>query len=146
MLAVALLKQAVCTPRAQDGRDPSGIAIASPLDAAPFASATPMEPVAVNALLAPIALYPNALLGAMLATAAHPQEVMDGDNWRRGNPTLDRPTLDIAAGKAGFGPGARAWLAFPTVLDMMCQNFDWTQQLGAAFNAEFSDGSPSAVH
>ena len=95
-----------------------------------------MEPVAFNELLAPIALYPDALLGAMLATAAHRQEVMDGDNWRRENPTLDRPTLDIAAGKAGFGPGARALLACPTVLDIMCQNFDWTQQLGAAFNAE----------
>ena len=136
VLAVTLLMGGGYAARAQDGRDPSGTASASPLDAAPPASAAAMEPVALEELLAPIALYPDALLGAMFATAAHPQEVMDAGNWRLENPALEGPALDTAAEKAGFGPGARALLAFPTVLDMMCQNFDWTQQLGAAFNTD----------
>ena len=128
VLAVALLAGVSYAAHAQDGRNPS--------DAAPPASAAAMEPVALEELLAPIALYPDALLGAMFAAAAHPQEVMDAGNWRLENPALEGPALDIAAEKAGFGPGTRALLAFPTVLDMMCQNFDWTQQLGAAFNAD----------
>ena len=136
VLAVALLTGASYAAHAQDGGNPSGTAIASPLDAAPPASAAAMEPVALEELIAPIALYPDALLGAMFAAAAHPQEVMDAGNWRLENPALEGPALDAAAEKAGFGPGTRALLAFPTVLDMMCQNFDWTQQLGAAFNAD----------
>ena len=128
VLAAALLTGGGYAAYAQDGGNPS--------DAAPPASAAAMEPVALEELLAPIALYPDALLGAMFAAAAHPQEVMDAGNWRLENPALEGPALDTAAEKAGFGPGTRALLTFPTVLDMMCQNFDWTQQLGAAFNAD----------
>ncbi|MSQ69539.1 MAG: DUF3300 domain-containing protein, partial [Gammaproteobacteria bacterium] len=123
---------ALCAP--DEGADTPALASAGA--AVPAASAAAMEPAALEELLAPIALYPDALLGAMFAAASHSQEVMDAGNWRLENSSLAGPALDAAAAKAGFGPGTRALLAFPTVLDMMCKNFDWTQQLGAAFNAD----------
>jgi len=103
---------------------------------APPASAEAMEPTALEELLAPIALYPDTLLGAMFGAASRPQEVMDAGNWRLENKSLVGKELDTAAQTAGFGPAARTLLAFPSVLDMMCQNFDWTKQLGSAFNAD----------
>ena len=106
------------------------------LELEPPASADALEPTALEELLAPIALYPDALLGAMFATASHPQEVLDAGNWRLDKTTLTGRELDEAAERSGFGPGARMLLAFPSVLDMMCQNFAWTRRLGAVFNAD----------
>ena len=95
-----------------------------------------MAPAALDELLAPIALYPDALLAQVLAAAAYPQEVMDGGNWLLQNTSLQGQSLQDAAKQAGFGPPMQALVMFPSVVDMMCQNFDWTKQLGSAFNAD----------
>lgn len=111
---------------------------AAPADAsvaAPPAPPEAMTPAALEELLAPIALYPDALLGPLLTAATHPQEVMDGGNYLL-QTKLTGKELDADAEKAGFGPSTRALLQFPTVVDMMCQNFDWTQQLGSAMNTD----------
>jgi hypothetical protein len=105
-------------------------------EAAPPASTDAMAPAALDELLAPVALYPDALLAQVLAAAAAPQEVMDGGNWLLQNTSLQGQTLQDAAKQAGFGPPMQALVMFPTVVDMMCQNFDWTKQLGSAFNAD----------
>lgn len=85
--------------------------------------------------MAPIALYPDSLFGVLLTSATHPQEVMDGGNWLLQQKATGE-ALDAEAEKAGFGPSMRALMQFPTVVDMMCQNFDWTQQLGSAMNTD----------
>jgi hypothetical protein len=103
---------------------------------APPASADAMAPAALDELLAPVALYPDALLAQVLAAATNPQEVMDGGNWLLQNTSLQGQALQDAAKQAGFGPPMQALVMFPTVVDMMCQNFDWTKQLGSAFNAD----------
>ncbi len=103
---------------------------------APPASTDAMAPAALDELLAPVALYPDALLAQVLAAAAYPQEVMDGGNWLLQNTSLQGQPLQDAAKQAGFGPPMQALVMFPTVVDMMCQNFDWTKQLGSAFNAD----------
>ena len=104
--------------------------------AAPAASSDAMAPAALDELLAPVALYPDALLAQVLAAAANPQEVMDGGNWLLQNTNLQGQALQDAAKQAGFGPPMQALVMFPTVVDMMCQNFDWTKQLGSAFNTD----------
>jgi uncharacterized protein DUF3300 len=93
-------------------------------------------PDALEELLAPIALYPDALLGQMLAASVNAQEVLDGGNWLLANQDLDAAALDAAALQVGFGPAMSALLHFPTVVDMMCQQIDWTRQLGSAFTSD----------
>ena len=44
--------------------------------------------------------------------------------------------LNAAAQKAGFGPAMLALVQYPTVVDMMCQQIDWTKQLGSAFSSD----------
>jgi hypothetical protein len=105
-------------------------------EAAPPASTDAMAPAALDELLAPIALYSDPLLAQVLAAAANPQEVMDGGNWLLQNTSLQGQSLQDAAKQAGFGPSMQALVMFPSVVDMMCQNFDWTKQLGSAFNAD----------
>jgi Protein of unknown function (DUF3300) len=103
---------------------------------APVLAASALEPAKLDELLAPIALYPDALLGQILAAAAYPQEVMDGGNWVVQHADLKGQALQDEAMKAGFGPSMQALVQFPTVLDMMCSNFDWTKQIGSAFNTD----------
>ena len=83
-------------------------------------------PEALDELLAPIALYPDQLVGQILAASVNAQEVLDAGNWLLQNENLTGAPLDTAAQKAGFGPAVRALVHFPTVVDMMCQEIDWT--------------------
>lgn len=93
-------------------------------------------PDALEQLVAPIALYPDQLVGQILAASVNSQEVLDAGNWLLQNQNLQGDALDAAATKAGFGPAMRALVRFPTVVDMMCQNIDWTRQLGTAFTSD----------
>ena len=97
---------------------------------------TSWTPEALEELLAPIALYPDQLLGQILAASINSQEVLDGGNWLIQNQNLTGKDLDAAAQKAGFGPAMLALVQFPTVIDMMCEQIDWTKQLGSAFNTD----------
>ena len=99
------------------------------------AASTPEQ---LDKLLAPIALYPDALLMQVLAASVNSQEVLDGGNWLLQNKTLQGDQLDAASKAAGFGPAMQALMHFPQVVDMMCSEMDWTSQLGDAFNANQS--------
>ncbi|HEY6644268.1 DUF3300 domain-containing protein [Povalibacter sp.] len=112
-------------------------AIATAPQAVPAAAVTQASwaPDALEELLAPIALYPDALLSQILAASVNSQEVLDGGNWLLQNENHKGDELDRAAEKAGFGPAMRALLQFPSVVDMMCQQIDWTKQVGSAFTS-----------
>jgi len=124
-------------PAASD--DPAATAAApspAPIVPAPAVTQASWAPDALEELLAPIALYPDALLAQILAASINAQEVLDAGNWLLQNQTLTGDALDAAAQKAGFGPATRALVQFPTVVDMMCQQIDWTRQLGSAFTSD----------
>lgn len=91
----------------------------------------------LDELLAPVALYPDPVLAVLLQSAVDPQQVMDGGNWLvlDENKNLKEAALDEASKKAGFTPVMQALLHYPTVVDLMCTQFDWTKQLGAAYEA-----------
>ncbi|MGB9431054.1 MAG: DUF3300 domain-containing protein [Candidatus Acidiferrum sp.] len=96
----------------------------------------------LDELLGPVALYPDPVLAVLLQASVDPQEVMDGGNWLAldQNQNLKEAALDQASSQAGFTPVMQALLHYPTVVDLMCQQFDWTKQLGAAYQ-----GNPKAV-
>ena len=115
------------------------VVLTSPAQAPPPAtqpSAVDTSPAALDHLLAPIALYPDALLMQVLAASVHQQEVLDGGNWLLEHKDLEGAQLDAAAKKAGFGAAMTALFRFPDVVDLMCTQLDWTGQLGQAFNAD----------
>jgi hypothetical protein len=121
-------------PGAQSGTtEPVSAATAAPASAVTEAS---WSPDTLDNLLAPIALYPDALVGQILTASVNSQEVLDAGNWLLQNQNLQGEALDSAAEKAGLGPATRALIQFPQVVDMMCQEIDWTRQLGAAFTSD----------
>ena len=93
----------------------------------------------LDALVAPIALYPDALLAQVLMAATYPLEVVQADRFAKANPSLKGDKLDEALVKQDWDASVKALVATPTVLDMMNKDLDWTQKLGDAVLAQQPD-------
>ena len=90
----------------------------------------PPSPEALEKLVAPIALYPDPLVAQILPASTNPLEIFEAaDAVANGA----RPSQETAA---KWDPSIQALLSFPTVLKMMRDKIEWTQQLGQAFAAD----------
>lgn len=87
-------------------------------------------------LLAPVALYPDALLAQVLMASTYPLEVVEAARWRKANPALSGKALEDALQALRWDPSVKSLAAFPPVLEMMNEQLAWTQQLGDAFLAD----------
>jgi hypothetical protein len=90
----------------------------------------------LDQLLAPIALYPDALLAQILMAATYPLEVVQAARWVKAYPNVTGPQLEAAMQQQPWEPSVKSLTAFPQVLAMMDGNLDWTQKLGDAFLAQ----------
>ena len=97
------------------------------------AAATAPSAAELDTLLAPVALYPDALLGQMLLCAANPGKVGTLREWMQSRPTLKGSELQDAATAAGFEPSYVVIAVFPQVVDMMADQIAWTTKIGQAF-------------
>jgi len=131
VLVGAMILPAACGKKAAEA-PPAGTA-ATAAQAATPGSWTPEQ---LEELLAPIALYPDVVLGHVLSASTNPQEVLDAGNWLIEHQDLTGAQVDKEAGKLGLSPSTRALLQFPEALDMMCMQMEWTTELGQAFNAD----------
>ncbi len=97
--------------------------------AAQDANLTPRE---LDNLVAPIALYPDALMAQILAAATYPDQITAANDWLKANSNLKDQALMEAADKQDWDPGVKALTQFPSVLDNMAKNLSWTSALGEA--------------
>ncbi|MGO4736847.1 DUF3300 domain-containing protein [Bosea sp. 2KB_26] len=104
-----------------------------PVDQAPLAAAQ------LDALLAPIALYPDSLLAQVLMASTYPLEVVQAERWIAENKKLKGDALKAAAEKQAWDDSIKALVATPSVLEMMSKNLEWTQKLGDAVLAQETD-------
>src|SRR5436190_1890301 len=124
---------------------PAQVAAPPPQQQAP----APASPAAAGAkafsqqeldqLLAPIALYPDALLAQVLMASTYPLEVVAADRWAKANPGLKDKALEDALQQQSWDPSVKSLAVFPQVLTMMSEKIDWTQKLGDAFLAQQKD-------
>ena len=89
----------------------------------------------LDALLAPIALYPDQLLSQILIAATYPLDVVEAARFMQQNPNLNGDALNQALEGKNWDPSVLSLTGFPQVLAMMNDKLDWTQQLGDAFLA-----------
>jgi uncharacterized protein DUF3300 len=87
----------------------------------------------LDALLAPIALYPDPLLSNILEAATYPDDVRQAAAWLRANPQLTGEQAVRAAEPTLWPPSVKALLAFPDLLARMDESPQWTADLGGAF-------------
>src|ERR1700756_4506945 len=107
--------------------------------AAPPADQTLLKPEQLEALVAPIALYPDALLANMLAASTYPLEVVEADRFVKDKKDLKGDALEAQVAKKGWDDSVKALTAPPSVLDMMSDKLDWTKSLGDAMLAQQAD-------
>lgn len=87
----------------------------------------------LDQMLAPIALYPDALLSQVLIASTYPLEVIQADRWVRSNKDLKTEDALKFAENKDWDPSVKALVAFPDILKRMSDDVDWTQSLGDAF-------------
>jgi len=90
-------------------------------------------------LVAPIALYPDALLSQVLVASTYPLEVVEAQQWLQQNGNLQGRTLMPAAQQQNWDPSVQALVAFPDVVARLSRNVQWTTDLGNAFLAQPAD-------
>jgi Protein of unknown function (DUF3300) len=90
----------------------------------------------LDQMLAPIALYPDALLAQILMSTGDPPKVAELDKWLKANTQLKGTELQDAAVKAGFEPSFVALALFPPVVAKLAEQIAWTTLLGQAFAAD----------
>src|ERR1700722_13837707 len=100
---------------------------------------TLLKPEQLEALVAPIALYPDAPCANMLAASTYPLEVVEADRWFKENKNLKVDALKTAVDKKSWDDSVKALAATPSVLDMMSDKLDWTKDLGDAMLAQQAD-------
>src|SRR5215469_7556348 len=111
----------------------------SPAPQASQADQQLLKPEQLDALLAPIALYPDALLAQILMASTYPLEVIEAERWVTANKNLKDDALKTAVGKQSWDDSVKSLVATPSVLDMMSDKLDWTQKLGDAVLAQQPD-------
>ncbi len=89
--------------------------------------------------MAPIALYPDALVAQILSAATFPDQVAVADNWLQTNKALTGSALTQAVDKQTWDPSVKALTQFPSVLDKMAQSLAWTSSLGEAYHNQQAD-------
>ena len=90
----------------------------------------------LDQMLAPIALYPDALLSQVLMASTYPLEVVEAARWTRANPGLQGDAAVRAVENQDWDPSVKSLAAFPQVLQRMDENLRWTESLGDAFLAQ----------
>ena len=93
----------------------------------------------LDQLVAPIALYPDALLAEVLMASTYPLEVVQADRWATENKALKGDQLKAAVDKQTWDDSVKSLVATPSVLTMMSTKLDWTQKLGDTVLAQQAD-------
>ncbi len=99
----------------------------------PTSSYTPQSPQQLQQLVAPIALYPDSLIGSILPAATFPEQIVEADRWLQANPNLTGGDLANVVNQQPWDASVKALTAFPAVLGNMDQNLSWTSSLGQAY-------------
>lgn len=96
----------------------------------PTTAGAPLSGPQIEQLLAPIALYPDALLAQVLMASTYPLEIVQAHRWRTGHGSLTGAALDQALQGQPWDVSVKSLVPFPDVLRLLNDHLDWTQQLG----------------
>jgi hypothetical protein len=93
----------------------------------------PLVASQLEQLVAPIALYPDALVAQILAASTYPQQVQEADRWRQSQGYVAPEQIASGADEQNWDPSVKALTAFPQVLAQMDRNLQWAAELGNAY-------------
>ena len=98
-----------------------------------------LKPEELDALVAPIALYPDSLLSLVLIASTYPLEVVQADRWLKENKKLKADQLKAKIDEQPWDDSVKSLAATPEVLTTMSAKLDWMLKLGDAVLAQQPD-------
>jgi len=99
----------------------------------------PYKAEEIEAMVAPIALYPDGLLSQVLMASTYPLEVAQAARWLKARPDLKGDAAIKAVQGEPWDVSVKSLVAFPQVLEPMNDKLDWTQKLGDAYLGQPKD-------
>jgi hypothetical protein len=92
----------------------------------------PLSSGELDGIVAPIALYPDALVAQILGAATFPYEIVEATLWLKDNSQFKGEALAKQVDQQSWDPAVKALTQFPSVLDNLAKNLAWTSALGEA--------------
>jgi hypothetical protein len=132
---LAIASAFVLLPSARVALAQDGVQVAS---TAAADSAKPLPPDQLDALVAPIALYPDPLLAQTLVAATYPLEIIQLQQWLARHPGLKDKELADSVAKQPWDPSIQSMAAIPDVVKRLADDVQWTTDLGNAFLSQQS--------
>jgi hypothetical protein len=127
MAPIAGFGQGTAPPPAAQPASPSGDPAAAP--------AVTYSTGQLDQMLAPIALYPDTLLGQILMASTYPIQIVEAERWLEvpANAAMHGDQLVAALQPLQWDPSVKSLIPFPQIVKQMGDQLDWTQSLGTAF-------------
>src|SRR6202051_2346489 len=97
------------------------------------APAQQLSPQELQQLVAPIALYPDALVAQILTASTYPTQIVEADRWMQSHSKLKGDELAKEVDKQNWDPSIKALTQTPSVLENMDKNLSWTSSLGEPY-------------
>ena len=140
-VALALLIASTGVAPAQTNPNAPGVAPAqtNAVPRAPERSQQLLTAGQLDALLAPIALYPDTLIAEILIASTYPLEVVEAQRWLTAHKRLSGAQLKADVSKHSWDESVKSLTATPSVLQMLNDKLEWTQKLGDAVLAQQPD-------
>ena len=116
-------------------RAAAAFGVAGMLAVAPARAAEPPPFTAaeLDQMLAPIALFPDALLSQVLMASTYPSDVAQAVEWAYAHRKLEGDAAVKAVQDKPWDPSVQSLVAFPQVLAMFGESPQWVRDLGDAF-------------
>src|SRR3984957_1612579 len=89
-------------------------------------------------LVAPKALYPDALVAQIFGAATFPGQIVAAAGWLKNQYLTGAPLANLVNAQQ-WDPSVKALTQFPSVLNNLASNLSWTSALGEAYHTQPSD-------
>lgn len=99
---------------------------------------TPYTTEELQALVAPMALYPDPLVAQTLVAATYPDQILAANSWLQGHKQLQGAELVDAVSAQPWDPSVKALTLFPAVMERLANNLVWSSTLGEAYHNQAS--------
>ena len=136
LVAVLSLIFIAAQSRAVNGQQES---TSAPAQQEPASAPAPQSAEQIQALVAPVALYPDALVAQVLSAATFPDQIALAQNWLQDHQDLTGKKLMKEVDKQTWDPSVKALTQFPSVLGNMAKNLAWTSELGQVYHDQPKD-------
>ena len=102
----------------------------------PALAQTKLSNAQLDQLMAPVALYPDALLSQILMGSTYPDDIAAAAKWSAAHTDQSGDDAVRAVDAETWDPSVKSLVAFPSVMDMMGREPGWVKSVGDAFLAQ----------